>query len=147
MGKKPTAKKKLEGTYREDRAPKNEMQPNKVTDVEKPTALLNEFAETEWLKVTGVLSDLGMLYETDTSILLAYCNEIGKYFQSCQILKEKGFVFETPKGFMQARPEVKLANDSLQHATKLSDKFGFNPAARTKIEMPKQNKKNGLDDF
>jgi P27 family predicted phage terminase small subunit len=88
-----------------------------------------------------------MLVETDTSVLLAYCNEIGTYFACCDILKSGGFTFATPNGFEQQRPEVLIGNKALQNAIKLSDKFGFNPAARTKIEAPtKQDKDPFLDD-
>ena len=147
MGKKPTAKKKLEGTFREGRSPKNEMQPNKVDNVEKPTALINKFAEAEWLKVTKSLNGLSMLYETDMSLLLSYCNEIGLYFECIEKVKGGKLTIKSKSNGEIISNYLRIGNTALQNAIKLSDKFGFNPAARTKIEMPKQNKKNGLDDF
>ena len=147
MGKKPTAKKKLEGTYRADRAPKNEMQPPEVVNLEKPSALINKFAESEWLKVTNTLSGLGMLIETDTSLLLAYCNEMGLYFECIEKTKENGLTQETKSNGEIISNFIRIGNTALANAIKLSDKFGFNPAARTKIEMPKQTEKNGLDKF
>lgn len=147
-GKKtPTKVKKLQGTYKPSESLENEMEVPKVKEIDLPPALSNEFAESEWLKVTGVLSNLDMLADTDTSILLSYCNEMGKYFAHCEVIKKYGYTFETPNGFIQARPEVKMANDALSFAIKLSDKFGFNPAARTKIEMPTKKKGDIFDDL
>ena len=42
---------------------------------------------------------------------------------------------------------LKIGNTALSNAIKLSDKFGFNPAARTKIEMPKPKEKSGFDEL
>ena len=145
--KKPTALKKLEGTYRKDRAPKNEMQPPEINELEKPTALINDFAETEWYKQTRILNELNMLIETDTSLLLAYCNEIGTYFECIKKVKSRGMEQNSNANGKIISNFMKIGNTALANAIKLSDKFGFNPAARTKIEMPEKTKKNGLDKF
>jgi len=69
------------------------------------------------------------------------------FFKYNNILIEEGETFLTPNGFHQARPEVKMRNDAAASAIKLSDKFGFNPAARTKIEMPTKKKGDIFDDL
>jgi len=145
-GKKtPTAIKKLKGTYRADESLDNEMEVPKVDSLEVPSGL-NDYAKKEWIKQTGILSSLGMLAETDTSILLSYCSEMGKYFEMQDILNTKGYTSISVKtGYEQQRPEVSIGNSALSNAIKLSDKFGFNPAARTKIEMPVQKPKDELD--
>lgn len=142
----PTKIKKITGTYRKDEALDNELVVPHIKEVELPSALINDYANCEWLKVTGILSELDMLAETDTSILLAYCNEIGKYF-SCVDLLKSGLTVLAPSGYEQQRAEVGIANTSLANAIKLADKFGFNPAARTKIEMPKKKDTDGFDDL
>lgn len=147
MARKPTKIKKLEGTYRNDRAPKNEMQPPHVKDIETPTSLINKFAESEWLKVTNTLSGLGMLVETDTSLLLAYCNEIGVYFDCMCKVKECGYTQESKANGEVISSFMKVGNTALSNAIKLSDKFGFNPAARTKIEQPIKQDKDPFDEI
>ena len=139
---KPTKIKELQGTLEKSRMLKNEMQPPEVKEIEIPKGLANQFAVEEWMKQTGILSKMGMLIETDTSILLAYCNEIGKYFECQEIIKDEGLIFTTPNGHLMPRPEASEGNKALANAIKLSDKFGFNPAARTKIEMPVQKPKD-----
>jgi P27 family predicted phage terminase small subunit len=143
---KPTKLKKLEGTYRKDRAPENEMQPPLVEEIEMPTVLSNEYARREWIKQTGILSSLGMLAETDTSLLLAYCIETGRYFELSERVKDN-ITFNTPNGHIQVLPEVTEANKSLQNMIKMSSLFGFNPASRTKIEVPIQKDVDPLDEF
>jgi P27 family predicted phage terminase small subunit len=140
---KPSKIKKLEGTYRADRAPKNEMTPPEVEaeSVDLPAVLMNDYAKKEWLKQTAVLSNLGMLAETDTSILIAYCIEVGNYFSLKERLGNE-ITFTTPNGHIQVLPEVTEANKSLQNMIKMSSLFGFNPAARTKIEMPQSKPKD-----
>jgi P27 family predicted phage terminase small subunit len=142
----PTKIKELKGTFRKGESVSSEMQPPEASN-ELTIGLINDYANDEWLKVTRILSTLGMLVETDTSVLLAYCNEIGTYFQCCDILKKGGFTFATPNGFEQQRPEVLIGNKALQNAIKLSDKFGFNPAARTKIEAPVKQDKDEFNDI
>jgi len=132
---KPTKIKQLTGTARKDRLPKNEMQPPLLEDTTTPTVLTNKFARIEWEKQTKILNELGMLVDTDTSLLIAYCIEVGNYFT----LKERvgdSITFNTPNGHEMVLPEVTEANKSLQNMIKLSSLFGFNPVARTKIEMP-----------
>jgi P27 family predicted phage terminase small subunit len=143
-GKKtPTKIKKLKGTFRADESLENEMESPDTNGDEAPIVLKNEYAKKEWLKVTGVLSSLGMLKETDTSSLLAYCMEMGKYFTCQDILDEKGYTTVSVKtGYEQQRPEVSIGNSALQSALKIAGSFGFNPAARTKIEMPVQKPKD-----
>ena len=140
---KPTKIKQLTGTARKDRLPKNEMQPPLLEDTSVPSVLVNKFARIEWEKQTKILNQLGMLADTDTSLLIAYCIEVGNYFS----LKEKigdNITFTTPNGHIQVLPEVTEANKSLQNMIKMSSLFGFNPAARTKIEMPTKKPKDSI---
>jgi P27 family predicted phage terminase small subunit len=144
--KKPSKLKKLEGTYRSDRVAHNEMEVPEVDGLPEPPTHLNRFAKDEWLKQTGILSNIGMLAETDMSLLLAYCIECGKYFELVERLKGE-ITFNTPNGHIAVLPEVTEANKALQNMIKMSSLFGFNPASRTKITMPEKPPKDILEDF
>lgn len=148
-GKKtPSAIKKIKGTYRDREAMDNEMQPPKLeSDTNAPGELVNEFATDEWLRQTKVLSGLGMLTETDLSLLLSYCNECGTYYEAMQQIKENGYYQETKANGRIISSSYTIANRALANMIKLSDKFGFNPAARTKIEMPKQKSNDPFDNL
>ena len=148
MGKKPTKIKKLEGTYRKDRVAKNEMMPEVLNEVGKPKGLINNYSDEIWLKVTRELSSLNMLHSVDQEMLMAYCNEMGIYFDCCEKTKAVGSYTEENKANGKIISNfMKVGNTALNNAIKLSDKFGFNPAARTKIEMPQQKPNDPLADF
>jgi len=148
QGKKtPTKVKKIQGTYRKDYALDNEMSPAEVSKIDLKGGLVNEHANNIWLKQTGELSELGMLHNIDEEMLMAYCNEMGVYFHCMDMVKKTGYTQENKANGEIISNFMKIGNTALQNGIKLSDKFGFNPAARTKIEMPEKKKKNGLDEF
>jgi P27 family predicted phage terminase small subunit len=149
QGKKtPTKIKALNGTLDKRFTLTNEMKPPALNDVEeKPFGLVNDFAQKEWLKVTGILKGLGMLHECDTSLLLAYCNEIGVYFDCMDKVRTVGYVEKSKANGMIIRNEMRIGNQCLANAIKLADKFGFNPAARTKIDMGKKEENDIFDDI
>ena len=144
----PSAVQKLQGNYRERERLENEMElPNiDAENINLPSGLVNDLATKEWLKQTRILSELGMLAETDTSLLLSYCNEMGTYFQCMEKVKEEGMVIVRGSSEFIS-PHLKIGNTALANAIKLSDKFGFNPAARTKIEMPKKKSGDPFDNL
>jgi P27 family predicted phage terminase small subunit len=122
------------------------MNAESISEVPEPPIKLNKYAENEWMKQTGQLSKLNMLCEMDMSLLLAYCLEVGKYFEIQERIKSN-ITFTTPNGHIQVLPEVTEANKALQNIIKMSSLFGFNPAARTKIEAPPQAPKDIADEF
>ena len=62
-------------------------------------------------------------------------------------VKVEGYLMESPANGKIISNYMKIGNTSLNNATKLSDKFGFNPAARTKIEMPTKKKGDIFDEL
>lgn len=144
--KTPTKIKKLQGTNKPSREMANEMMPKEVDSLE-PVNLINPFADGIWLKLTRNLAGIGMLNEIDQELLMAYCNEMGVYFDCMDKVKAFGYVTTTPSNGEIVSNYMKVGNTALQNAIKLSDKFGFNPAARTKIEMPAPKKKTGFDEL
>lgn len=146
-GKKtPTAIKKLSGTFRADESLENEMLPESVTDL-GTVVLVNKFADGIWIKLTRNLSAIGMLNEIDQELLMSYCNEMGLYFDCMDKVKKEGYITMSPANGEIISNYLKIGNTALNNAIKLSDKFGFNPAARTKIEMPKPKEKSGFDEL
>ena len=141
--KTPTKIKELQGTARKDRQMKNEMTPEEVDDL-GPVNLINTFADKIWLKLTRNLSAIGMLNEVDQESLMAYCNNMGIYFDCIAKVKSQGYLMESPANGLIISNYMKIGNDALKIAMTLSDKFGFNPAARTKIEMPTKKPKDNI---
>ena len=145
--KKPTHIKKLEGSYQPYRElGENEMTPEPI-DKLSHEGLINTFADNIWLKLNRNLAAIGMLNEIDQELLMAYCNEMGIYFDCMEKVKVEGYLMESPANGKIISNYMKIGNTSLNNATKLSDKFGFNPAARTKIEMPTKKKGDIFDEL
>ena len=148
-GKKtPTKIKQLKGTDRKDRQLENEMIPEEVDYLDVDGKLLNNFANDIWLKLNRNLAAIGMLNEIDQELLMSYCNEMGLYFDCMDKVKNEGYITLSPANGEIISNYLKIGNTALSNAIKLSDKFGFNPAARTKIEMPnKKENDKGLSDL
>lgn len=144
----PSAIQKIQGTYRERERNKNEMSPPTIeVPTEAPGELVNELAINEWNRQTKVLNSLGMLAETDLSLLLSYCNEAGTYFEAMADIKENGFYQMTKANGKIISSAYTIANRALANMIKLADKFGFNPAARTKIEQPGKVENDPFEDL
>lgn len=77
---KPTDLKKLEGTYRSDRAPDNEPRP-KVRVPSAPKWLGPE-AKKEWRRVTKELAAVKMISELDRTTLALYCQALQEYLDA-----------------------------------------------------------------
>ena len=144
--KNPTKIKKLQGTFKPSESLDNEMTPEVVSELSHE-GLINEFADKIWLKLNRNLAAIGMLNEIDQEMLMAYCNEMGVYFHSMDVVKKTGFVTMSPANGEIISSFMKIGNTALNNAIKLSDKFGFNPAARTKIEMPAKKKGDIFDEL
>ena len=119
----------------------------KVVDKLSHEGLVNAFADNIWLKLTRNLEAIGMLNEIDQELLMAYCNEMGVYFDCMDKVKTQGYITTSPANGEIISNYLKIGNTALTNSIKLSDKFGFNPAARTKIEMPTQKKGDIMDDI
>lgn len=151
MNRKPTVMKILEGTYREDRAMPNEPKPEVIAIPPPMPEGLNEYGQKEWEKMTLELSKLGMLTTIDTSQLAAYCNEIGNYWE-CEFSRKKVIVREdTDEGKEAAALFYKnyfdMAQKHLKAAKDIAIQFGFTPASRTRINVPKEKERSKLDEL
>lgn len=137
QNKKPTVMKVLEGTYRADRATENEPMPDPIKIPPLMPEGLNPLAQKEWEKMTLELTKIGMLTEIDTSQLAAYCQEIGSYWE-CEAVRKLGTQQENKEKFEMAQKHLKAAKD-------LAIQFGFTPAARSRINLPKKEEISELD--
>ena len=142
----PTKIKELQGTREKSREMKNEMTPE-VKESLSHEGLVNTFADKIWIKLNRNLSAIGMLNEIDQELLMAYCNQMGIYFDCMDKVKIEGYLMDSVANGKIVSNYMKIGNDALKVSITLSDKFGFNPAARTKIEMPTQKKGDIMDDI
>lgn len=139
--KKPTKLKKLQGTFRKDRAIANEVEFTPLNTLPRAPRGLNEVARHEWNMLIVELDNAGILNKTDLSQLEQYCYYFGMY-RKCQeelgddltstITNKGGFSYEV------VNPLIKVMNDATAITNRIAAKFGFDPASRTRVAAPKK---------
>lgn len=142
---KPSALKKLQGTYRPDRAAADEMQPSQLASIPAAPQELNPRGQEAWYVAVGELQKLGMLHAVDLPLLQAYCREVQRMHEADYYVRTQGTVLKAKnKGgseYYLKNPWLGIYNDALAQANRLAMQFGFTPSARTRINAPKNDKK------
>ena len=140
----PTHIKQMQGTLQKCRQTDNEMQVSRLGNIpEVPAEVVNNsYAVDAWKSMTETLFELNMLHAADLPMITLYAVYLGRAMRFAVYLEKEGNTFETPNGFAQPRPEVKMMNDAFDRANRLAGQFGFTPSARTKIGMPSKEEQN-----
>ena len=132
--RKPTARKKIEGTYRPDRAPKNEAEP--VSGVPPAPAWFTEGARREWDRLIPELEAVGLATGVDHWALVGYCESFDRYQELGEKIARMGEdrYQESASGWRQVQPEIAEQKQLLDTLCRLSGKLGISPSDRTKVE-------------
>ncbi len=132
--KKPTNLKLLEGNPGKRPLPENEPKPKPLMPA-CPDWLPNE-AKAIWEEEAPRLEVLGLLTEIDGEEFARYCLLTIRARQAeTELEKSTLLVPGAVPGTMVKNPLVQVSRDYNAAASKLADKFGLNPASRTKIEV------------
>lgn len=160
QNRKPTQMKVLEGTFRADRANKNEPTPKLVKIPPAPTIKLNAWGMEEWKRVTVQLIECGVLAATDISQLSALCYEFGEFVECGIKITEVHEVDDDPAldemtaeqriemmqiKYLAGKNLEKLRKEHLEAYSKLAQQFGLTPASRAKVSSVKKEEKDELD--
>lgn len=137
---KPSKQKKLEGTYRKDRAVKNEMKVSEVGGIPVPPAILDQIGKQVWITLCTELYNNNLLHSTDLGFIQSFCyhsqliekarKEIDEHGMFTTLTNKGGFSYEVEN------PAYKILCKSEDILLKIGDRFGFNPSARTRISAP-----------
>jgi P27 family predicted phage terminase small subunit len=84
--RQPTHLKLITGTFRRDRASKNEPRPELAIPSVPPE--LSDDAKLEWARVSGELFRLGLLTNIDRAALAAYCDSYGIWVRAERLLRK-----------------------------------------------------------
>jgi len=150
--KTPTKAKIIHGTFRKDRAPKNEPEPTPVPEIPKPpSSLLSSAGRKMWRSLAEELFDKGLLTVVDLGALEACCDAYGTIIE-CNRAIYKMIEVEQPDGTIKKRrrtlaeyldgrnyrtmPEVATKFKAYQTYKSYLTEFGLTPAARARIDLP-----------
>ena len=139
--RKPTALKKLQGTYRPDRAPKHEPQPNGTAE---PPDFLSAEARAEWDRLAPKMERIGLLTVADRAVFAVYTQAWADYKKLTDQLNEMAsWTWESKKGYRQAVPEIAMRREAWTRIKDAGSKMGLDPSSRSGLNVaPKENRKN-----
>lgn len=111
---------------------------------------MDNMAKTEWKRVRELI-DFERFNELDIKALEAYCQAYSKWKRCEMLLMKEGYTFETPKGYVQQRPEVSISRDAFQSMQSIAKELGFTPASRIRMSKNEGDgsggrKSEGYDD-
>lgn len=101
-------------------------QQNQTSQLPTCPGWLSPEAKREWRRVCSTLSEKGRLDKVDRSILSGYCSAYARWRKAEEDLNENGLTQEARHGRV-ARPEVKIAKESLQQMRALAAELGLTP--------------------
>lgn len=142
---KPSHLKKIQGTYRPDRAAPNE--PTPEPSAPSCPSWLGREAKREWRRIVPELEKLGLISEVDRAALAAYCSAYGEWHAAEAEIKKHGRTqINMMSGLVSARPEVAMRAKALAEMRALLAEFGMTPSSRSRISVP-EKPDEGRNDF
>jgi P27 family predicted phage terminase small subunit len=128
---KPTELKILEGTYRADRAARNEPKPR--VKIPSCPAWLQGEGRKEYFRVARLLMELRVITDADRTALAAYAQQYQRWIDAEDMIRKSGILIKSPNGFLMQNPCLPIANTALKNMQRLMSEFGLTPASRTRI--------------
>lgn len=136
----PTALRVLRGNPGRRPLPTDEPQPEAVVSLEPPDWLDPE-AQEEWRRLAPMLVKLGVLTQSDTAALIAYCEAWATWKGATQKIRQFGMVIKGKEGDLPiVSPYVKIAHNALMHMRGLLVEFGMTPSSRGRVQAVKSEK-------
>lgn len=93
-------------------------------------------ARDEWDRVVGDLARSYLITPLDAVTLAAYCETFAQWRRAMRELQTQGFTVPTKEG-VKANPVMKIAMGLVVEMRRMAAEFGFTPAARSRIVVPR----------
>lgn len=139
---KPTAKKKLIGTWRKDRSLVDEFSPELLKTIPLPPAE-NDFDDESklmWFRNLAAMKAVGMLTVVDLEMFYIYVVQNQTFREMTQDIKTEGHTIINDKGMPIVNPKVRIRNMASKDIIRIAAEYGFTPSSRTKIGTGTPNK-------
>jgi len=150
--KTPTKLKVIRGTFRKDRAPKREADPEVVTEVPKPPTGMPRHGRRMWNRLAAELVAKDLLTVVDLEALEALCSAYALFKEARQAIyryrdADGKWRHRTAGEYLAGRnsqtiPELGAMRQALALMKSYMVEFGLTPAARGKIELPAREPKD-----
>jgi P27 family predicted phage terminase small subunit len=137
--KLPTALHLLRGNPGKRKLNQDEPQPAALPDLDPP-AWLDVTAQVEWRRLAPMLSRLGVLTETDSDALAAYCEAWVTWKEATAKVRQFGMVVKRSKAGVDVpviSPYVKVAHHAMAQMRAFLVEFGMTPSSRARIRAAK----------
>jgi P27 family predicted phage terminase small subunit len=114
-------------------------------DKVKPPTWLSKEAKKVFKQLAKELQEVGLITNVDVHALALYCDAYVNYIECTRIIEEEGLMVEYTNKAAETNkvPHPLLTKKKHLHEQMkaLANEFGLTPAARAKIAIPKQEKK------
>lgn len=146
--RKPKDLKILHGTFRADRNPANEPDPEKIIVVPKPPSHLNKWAKKMWKRLAEKIIDAKILTALDLEEFEICCAAYGEYRAAYEAVYRRIEDPETGRRrrqtfqeYMEGRnsqtmPEYISMKSAWSAFKSYAAEFGLSPVARNRIDIP-----------
>src|SRR5688572_4051207 len=133
----PTQILKARGTFRADRAKKNEVKG--PSGIPRCPAGMDKLAKQCWNKTIPMLMRMKVLSGIDRNAIVRYCIDWSRWKKHQQFLAKHGEVYQIRDGNGKVKclammPQVAIVNKLGLSLTKFEQEFGMTPSARSRIE-------------
>jgi len=132
---KPTHLKAITGNP--GKHPLNHDEPRPEIAVPDCPPELSDAAKREWNRLVGELSKLHLVTNLDRAALAAYCAAYALWAEATEAIQKFGAMVKSPSGYPIQSPYVAIANRQTELMLRISSEFGFTPASRGRIAVPK----------
>ena len=140
---KPTRLKVLTGNP--GKRPLNPNEPRPAAVMPECPSELGPAAQREWTRLVGELSSLNMITSLDRAALATYCGAYALWAESTEAIQKFGAMVKSPTGYPMQSPYISIANRQAEIMMRIASEFGFTPASRSRISVPRENDRTLFD--
>jgi P27 family predicted phage terminase small subunit len=152
--RKPTQFHVINGTDRPCRRNESEPTPEIDSEIPQPPAHLKGHAREEWVRMSKILYNNGLLTQLDYPEFEIYCQAWGVLKEAEGLMKKSlismktsdgtsiktGLIMVTKNGNVINSPFLNIANTARRDCHKFLSEFGMTPSSRTKTKGADPNK-------
>jgi len=144
---KPTTIKKNTGNPGRRPLPKNEPVLERPARMPAAPAILTDVGKKHWRTMGKKLFKVGLLTEIDLDAFAAYCQHYETWHEATRNIKKHGMLIKAQSGFPMLSPYYTIQAKESAAMLRCLTEFGMTPSSRTRVEIPKEPEKDGMEEF